>query len=37
VLLAVDIDRSGLAIHPPAALDTALAQQPTTRTGGELE
>jgi bifunctional DNA-binding transcriptional regulator/antitoxin component of YhaV-PrlF toxin-antitoxin module len=36
-LLAVDTDRSGLAIYPPAALDTALAQQPTTRTGGELE
>ena len=37
VLLAADPNRSHLAIYPPAALDTALARQPTTRTGGEPE
>jgi bifunctional DNA-binding transcriptional regulator/antitoxin component of YhaV-PrlF toxin-antitoxin module len=37
VLLAADTNRSELAIYPPAALDAALAQQPTTRIGGEPE
>ena len=37
VLLAADQQRSNLAIYPPAALDAALAPQPTTRTGGDPE
>ncbi|MGE0300993.1 AbrB/MazE/SpoVT family DNA-binding domain-containing protein [Pseudonocardia sp.] len=37
VLLAADTNRSELAIYPPAALDAVLAQQATTRTGGEPE
>ena len=35
VLLAADPHRSRLTIYPPAALDTALARQPSTPTGGE--
>jgi hypothetical protein len=34
VLLAADLRSSQLAIYPPAALDTALAQQPTIPHGG---
>jgi len=37
VLLIADPNRSQLAIYPPAALDAALAQQPTTPHGGEPE
>ena len=37
VLLIADPNRSHLAIYPLAALDTALAQHPPTRTGGEPE
>ncbi len=35
VLLAADPDRSRLAIYPPAALDSALAQQSIDPAGGE--
>ena len=35
VLLAADPNRSRLTIYSPAALDTALARQPSTPTGGE--
>jgi hypothetical protein len=37
VLLAADPQRSHLTIYPPAALDAALAPQPTTYTGGDPE
>jgi hypothetical protein len=37
VLLVADPDRCRLAIYSPAALDTALARQPSTPTGGEPE
>jgi hypothetical protein len=34
-LLAADPARSHLAIYPPAALDKALTEQPSIRSGGE--
>jgi hypothetical protein len=37
VVLAADPDRSHLAIYSPAALDKALALQPTIRSGGDPE
>jgi bifunctional DNA-binding transcriptional regulator/antitoxin component of YhaV-PrlF toxin-antitoxin module len=37
VLLVADPNRSHLAIYPPATLDTALTQQPSTPHSGEPE